>query len=240
LRLLDKDYTGDAVRVRRASDNTEQDIGFDGSGDLDTSALATFCSGTNGFVKIWYDQSGNANDATQTTTANQPKIYDSSTGVVTENGRPAIEFDQTDRLSISSVTPLTTFAIAKINNYALINYVTYGSNGGYFLGGTLNASVDGLGFFHSSSGTIQGIGGEDTNQHLGVWYYDGSKFQIAKDGGSFTNMTATTNLPLNTIGRDSTALSIDGTLQELVFYTSDQSTNRSGIEADINDYYSIY
>jgi hypothetical protein len=65
LRLLDTDYTGSAVRVRRASDNAEQDIGFDGNGDLDTTALATFCSGTDGFVKTWYDQA-NSNDATQT------------------------------------------------------------------------------------------------------------------------------------------------------------------------------
>ena len=36
---------------------------------------------TNGFVAVWYDQSGDANNATQTTTSNQPKIYDASTGV---------------------------------------------------------------------------------------------------------------------------------------------------------------
>ena len=77
LRLLDSTYTGSAIRVRRASDNAEQDIGFDNN-ELDTTALATFCAGTNGFVKTWYDQSGNANYATQTTTGNQPKIYDSN------------------------------------------------------------------------------------------------------------------------------------------------------------------
>jgi surface protein len=59
LRLLRSAYTGSAIRVRRSSDNTEQDIGFV-SNELDTSALTTFCSGTNGFVKTWYDQSGNA------------------------------------------------------------------------------------------------------------------------------------------------------------------------------------
>ena len=74
LRLLDNTYTGSAIRVRRASDNAEQDIGFDGNGDLDTSALATFCSGTDGFVKTWYNQAS-SNDATQPTAANQPNIY---------------------------------------------------------------------------------------------------------------------------------------------------------------------
>jgi hypothetical protein len=76
LRLLRSAYTGDAIRVRRASDNTEQDIGFV-SNELDISALTTFCSGTNGFVKTWYDQSGNGYDATQTTDASQPQIVSS-------------------------------------------------------------------------------------------------------------------------------------------------------------------
>ena len=66
LRLLSSTYTGYAIRVRRASDNAEQDIGFVNN-ELDTSTLTSFCSGTNGFVKTWYDQSGNGNDATQTT-----------------------------------------------------------------------------------------------------------------------------------------------------------------------------
>jgi hypothetical protein len=33
---------------------------------------------------------------------------------------------------------------------------------------------------------------------------------------------------------------IDGTIQEFVLYTSDQSSNRTGIEDNINDFYSIY
>jgi hypothetical protein len=88
LRLLRTAYTGDAIRVRRASDNTEQDIGFVDN-ELDTSALTTFCSGTDGFVETWYDQSGNANNATQLTASNQPQIV-SSGSVLTENGNLAL------------------------------------------------------------------------------------------------------------------------------------------------------
>jgi len=95
LRKLSSSYTGSAIEVRRASDNATQDIGFV-DGELDTSTLATFCSGTNGFVTTWYDQSGNGNDATQTTASNQPKIYDSVSGVVQENGEAAIQFDGSD------------------------------------------------------------------------------------------------------------------------------------------------
>jgi len=75
LRRLDSGYTGDPIRVRRASDNTEADIPFTSTGDLDTDALAAHCGASNGYVKTWYDQSGNANNATQTTTGNQPNIY---------------------------------------------------------------------------------------------------------------------------------------------------------------------
>ena len=45
LRLLKSDYSGNAVKVRRASDNAEQDIGFVNN-ELDTASLETFCSGT--------------------------------------------------------------------------------------------------------------------------------------------------------------------------------------------------
>ena len=42
LRKLRAAYSGSAVRVRRSSDNTEQDIGFDANGDLDSTALLAF------------------------------------------------------------------------------------------------------------------------------------------------------------------------------------------------------
>jgi len=63
------------LKVRRTSDDTELDIGF--SGDyIDQDALETFCAGTDGYVRAWYDQSGNANNAIRAGTNNtqQPKI----------------------------------------------------------------------------------------------------------------------------------------------------------------------
>lgn len=83
-----------AIRVRRASDDTEQDIGFDANGDMDTTALETFCAGTDGFVVTWYDQSGNGSDATQSSQGNQPKIVSSgSTTLDTDTGEPTLRFD---------------------------------------------------------------------------------------------------------------------------------------------------
>jgi hypothetical protein len=47
LRKLKSDYTGPAIRVRRSSDNTSQDIGFNSNGNLDTNALLNFIGGFN-------------------------------------------------------------------------------------------------------------------------------------------------------------------------------------------------
>lgn len=80
LRKLTNAYTGSAIRVRRSSDNTEQDIGFVAD-VLDTASLLSFCLATNGFVTKWYSQVGGSTfDVLQTTAIRQPKIV--STGVL--------------------------------------------------------------------------------------------------------------------------------------------------------------
>lgn len=97
-RLFTSATSNPAIRVRRASDDAELDIYLlgPGIGYLDIAALSAFCAGTNGFIKTWYDHTRNARHATQTTNAAQAKIYDSSTGVLCENGIPHATFDGVD------------------------------------------------------------------------------------------------------------------------------------------------
>jgi hypothetical protein len=127
VRLLRSGYTGSAIRVRRSSDNTEQDIGFDISGNLDESALTTFVGANNGFVVTWYDQSGNGRNATQSTAANQPQIV--SSGVINKvNSRPSLLFDGTnDSMSAAaftvSLTNFTQFLAVKGTNTTTANQV---------------------------------------------------------------------------------------------------------------------
>ncbi|HET6377931.1 MAG TPA: arabinofuranosidase catalytic domain-containing protein [Methylocella sp.] len=64
-------WNGNCLRVRRASDNAEQDIGFAGN-VVDWPAADAFAGGSNLFVTKWYDQSGNGADLTQAALANQP------------------------------------------------------------------------------------------------------------------------------------------------------------------------
>ena len=100
-RRLSSTYTGNLIEVRRSSDNTIQDIGYDENGDLDTASLLSFVGAGDGFVRTWYDQSANGNDATQTTTTNQPQIV-SSGSLITNNGYQVIKYDGTnDNLSAS-------------------------------------------------------------------------------------------------------------------------------------------
>jgi hypothetical protein len=127
VRLLKSDYTGSAIRVRRSSDNTEQDIGFDAVGNLNETALTDFCGAGNGFVTTWYDQSGNARNATQSTAANQPQIV--ASGVINKvNTKPSLLFDGTnDALSATafsaSLTNFTQFLALKGTNTTTTNQI---------------------------------------------------------------------------------------------------------------------
>jgi hypothetical protein len=91
LRKLRPDYTGNAVEVRRSSDNTLINIGFDGNGDFDWASFNTFIGAGSGFVRTWYDQSTNGNNATSTTNSQQPVLNNTWTGSI-----PTLEWDNTD------------------------------------------------------------------------------------------------------------------------------------------------
>lgn len=65
-------WGGACCRIKRASDNTQTDIGFTASGYMDTAAAIAFAAGSIITVEKWYDQSGNGYDATAT--SNQPTI----------------------------------------------------------------------------------------------------------------------------------------------------------------------
>jgi hypothetical protein len=68
-------YTGPLIRIRRASDNAEQDIGFVESGGhhvLDESAVTSFVGSSDWFIRTIYDQSLEGVNLEQTNTSLQP------------------------------------------------------------------------------------------------------------------------------------------------------------------------
>mgnify|MGYP005988075933 CR=1 FL=1 len=240
LRLLDTDYTGSAVRVRRASDNAEQDIGFTSGGDLDTTSLATFCSGTDGFVKVWYDQAG-ANDATQTTTGSQPKIYDSVAGVVTENGKPAIETDGTDDVLEASVDCGSNFQLVLIG-------ATKSGGFGYFT--NLAGSDDGVEILNFSTSYRFSLEGNDDTlgvslaaQTLAMFSYDGTNKIYSVDGTENVDALTTTVAVTAGLefGKRLGSNPVNAVYQEFILWNaSTHISSRADIKSNINTYYSIY
>jgi hypothetical protein len=96
-------YAGSLFRVRRSSDNAEQDIGTI-NGLLDQGALLTFVGAGDGFIRTIYDQSGNSYDAGNSTAASQPIIVQSGALVDDINGYPCLYFDGTRQLQLNTTT----------------------------------------------------------------------------------------------------------------------------------------
>ncbi|MEP6804446.1 MAG: arabinofuranosidase catalytic domain-containing protein [Flavobacterium sp.] len=91
LRRLSANYTGMCIRVRRSSDNEEMDIDFL-ENKINTAGLISFVGSDDGFVSVWYDQSGNGKNKTQVISLHQPKIV-SSGNIILENELPTLSFD---------------------------------------------------------------------------------------------------------------------------------------------------
>jgi hypothetical protein len=244
LRLLTTAYTSSAIRVRRSVGSpSEIDIGFLGE-DLDVAALESFCSGTDGFVTTWYDQSGNARNATQITAINQPQIV-SSGSVILENGKPSLRFFNS-RLDQLYNTGSWTYQTA----FTLTRFITRPSFARII--GQLNADaglitdVTGNGYrLFAGVNLYVGVNPSLTNQDLIYGLFDGSSSEIAVDGISATNGNAGSNVGngviiSGTIPFSSSGTYLDANVQEIILYNSDESSNRTGIETNINDFYSIY
>jgi hypothetical protein len=250
LRLLRTAYTGSAIRVRRSDDNAEQDIGFRNN-ELDTSALETFSLGSDCFVVTWYDQSGNGNNATQSTASNQAKIVSSGT-TITEGGKPAVQFDgSNDYFTVSDFTSI----LSKNNSHS--SFSVHKANK---VDGTIMASATG-------STDRYCLQYDTSNDAMAVMYYTGSfirsatrnvngdynlfsEFWNTTELTSFLNSTESTDVEATTTNTTQTTTigilnngsqsAYGGIMQEIIVYPSNQSSNRSGIETDINDFYSIF
>ena len=244
LRKLSSSYSGNAIRVRRSSDNAEQDINFNVFGELDTVSLLAFAGAGDAFVKTWYDQAS-TNDATQTTTANQPKIV-SSGAVIVENGKPAVQFDGTDdELSVSSYP----FSQSDIYIASIGKHTDTTTEGNLYSFG--NAStIYALGFNRDAASTYSAtrfLGaheaqGDSYNQTQSLFsqLFASSTTSAYLDGVQGTqSYTCRGRFNSNSIGGRDGLYFLNGNIQEIVIYDSDQSANRTNIESNIATFYDI-
>jgi hypothetical protein len=231
------------VRVRRSSDNAVRSFTHT---EVGNGTLVTWVgAGNDGFVEAWYNQ-GSESDAVQTTAANQPKIVDAGSLVV-ENGKAGIDFlgessiflDTGDFALISQ--PVTTFAvIADEKQRDTFRLIHSGKNSNKLdLGISDNGSLYGY-------STQLGISSKNFNNQQAIAYLlaNGASSQLNKNNETpeIENIGSSgTQVESLRIGiAQFIAFSFQGLMQALLFFPSDQSTNRTAIESALNDYYEIY
>jgi hypothetical protein len=264
LRKLDKDYTGSAIRVRRSNDNTEQDIGFTSAGDLDTASLKTFVGANSGFVTTWYDQSGNARNATQATVANQPLIVFNGV-IIRRSGDIVLKFTDdfletsgTSGINISPTsysyvgtrdtssntikTIFSTGILANLRGYGAL----YRNDGGANTQDSLRLQVRFAAATPRAHGNYQNttrvnhlLFGVITTSAYNTWFNGSDNRNVTY---TEANATTSTNLIIGSRRDDLNNMGnyLDGSISELIIWQSDRTTERTGIESNINSYYGIY
>jgi len=232
-------YTGNCLEVRRSSDNTTTNIGFVNN-YLDTASLLAFVGSGNGFVRTWYDQSGNGNNLTQTASASyQPQIV-ASGSLITRNGIATMKATNSQYLSLTTNITGTNsrswwFSYEKdtTGNQAILGlnsgtymYLDYGAS--QYCGDADYVSI-------SPSLSINTF-------RLISWVYAPNPigFKMYSNGSNIGSNTGPTNTM--TLGRVpmSTARTTSVYFNELVYWQNDQTSNRSAIETDIKTRNLIY
>lgn len=245
MRRLLTSYTSNLLRLRRSSDSTEQNFGYLANGDLDVAAIATFVGGGSGFVVTWYDQSGNGNNATQSTAANQPLYVASG-----QNSKPTIRYDNSnDQLLLgdrSALYPSAATLILTVTDLSDTAYDLYfttpndswwrfaGDTKGYFgafrttriesypAAGFMPASGDFVFSLVSSAATYQLYKNGTGAGAQAAGYAAGTDHRIGNGGAQASRFLA-------------------GDVVELVLCAAALSdANRNAAEAAANSYWGIY
>ena len=235
LQKLRSAYEGSAIRVRRSSDNAEQDIGFTGD-DIDSSSLLTFVGAGDGFVTIAYDQVGSSN-FTQTTAARQPKVVSSGVMITDTNGLAAIDFDGNDYMLNSAIRVHAVLDFYRVGSTTDTSYI--------FLTGTSSQYS-----YYTESG-----GGSSTlfqNYGSPTLYVNNVLKSVSTIHQVYTAISIGTPSVVNHLGASTSSwggvtlvgayttsgtYAYDGLVQSLIFYNVDSSADRSAITTILMDKY---
>jgi hypothetical protein len=241
LRNLSTTYTGNVVDVRRSSDDAEDS--FTATEVADGTLTDWVGVGNDGFVTQWYDQSGNDNHATQGTDASQPKIVDG--GSLVTGG---IDFDGVnDRLSFDSSVSLSTndfyFAsVISILDGNAVNIAPVGNAAGNRFLISLNYDIDTAqmraddGSFLTQPFTIEVPANETLISISNV--SNTATLRCENISAAVFNTTGE-SFTLGNMGQYLPGSYSKHSIKELIIYTSDQSDNRTAIEANIGETYGI-
>lgn len=233
LRKVRAAYTGNCIQVQRESDDAVLDINFNNASGINTVALETFCAGTNGRIRRWYDQSGQGNDLVQTTAANQAPIVTSGSVIKDADGHAYAECAVANYVSpVAIAQPFTAFVVAKVLAFGRLTFgnVLWSPNA---TNQRINAGAE-----------LIGSQAVDFNaQNLWVVKADGSSSVMRLNGAADASGSIGSNGIITTteiFTQPDPASSGARQAYEFVIFGSDQSANFAGIESNINTHYSIY
>lgn len=202
-----------------------------------------------GYVSIWYDQSGNGRNLTQTTSVIQPRLV--NTGVLdTLNGKPSIynggSMAAPWRMTVSFGTtisqPTTIFNIGA-GAYP-------GAGGGFIWDGNAAGKSNGLLIqsatqigVYAGSYIFSNYSSSGSTQRLIFAKYNGASSSLAVNLGTATNGNAGTQ-SITGININSSQTGAGGTPgsnhQEFILWNADKTTDRTGISNNINTYFGTY
>ena len=194
---------------------------------------------SDGFVSIWYDQSGNNNHAVQPSAWRQPRIvFDGSLSKDSRNN-PALDlkydymFTTSDLVTNGAYSCIAyhelTFSTMLLKGDLNSPRVRAASNG--YQVSSFSPEVKPTFPVASTQGLVSVI--KDSSHNARV-YSDGTQ----SSGGQ--KNVGSGDIPFTMLGANYNNGGGNGKLVELIYYTSDQSANRLAIEANINNQYDIY
>ena len=223
----------------------------------------------NGFVTTWYDQSGNGRNATQTTALNQPQIV-SSGSVILENAKPCLKFDGSDdTLRMTGTMPLIerSFSFVGKQNVTqqdagIISFRPIGGLNDFrspdtFCFTTTNSNVTPKRAYTVEGSTSGSYGLQKNGTGSNVLQYglymetktsgEGKLYEngvLQVTDSSFTEFNSENTQAFNLAARNFTNTTIsnffNGQFQEFIYWSVNNISNRTGIESNINSFYSIY
>jgi hypothetical protein len=205
-------------------------------------------SAASAFIEVWYDQSTNGNYATQTAPGNQAQLV--SNGQIirdTPTGKPTTTWTNSRYALVTGINPNTKYlSIGVINRTAITNNIIH-------IGQTGIGGVNGQQpfFWVATTGNVRSdmysIVIHGTNTSTGRFITTSEKnvsdLKTAYLNGTALATTATEppspGAVIENFGRAGANFT---TCQysEYIYWNSEQSTYRSDIETDINNYYNIY
>ena len=247
---------GPVVRVRRSSDNTEAD--FTATQVSDGSLVTWVGAGNNGFVRTWYDQSGNGRHAEQVSTASQPIIVSSGSlvsGGLSFNGTSShLIADSLSGVFSGASVPLSYFGVSQTAVAATLQTVVNGrsSSAANPIQAPFAYRGTGSNYFQQRRSDGGSISNNGSGSYASVLNTNHLITSLMGTGELRANGTQLLLTPLTfgqvtvdrvTIGADrqtSAATYLNGKIAEMLLYPTDQSANKVAIEANINAHYAIY